>query len=245
MKFYKLAAAMIVLSLSTSSFAANKKDLDDDYNANDYDSAYYENEGRIMVKIRGSGLISHAKQKGLPAPTSRRGKAAPQGSSSFITNGYGVEAATVLFFGDNFGAELSTGVQVYRTSKTAIGQVGYNYSDTAVPGKRKNIYGIPVNLTLQWHFAPFGAIRPYVGGGYNGTYFIAKAQEYKIKSTTGPVIQAGVDFVMTDDTVLSLDVKKVYISPRVSYKSSFIPSSVSGKVPINPWVISAGLGWKF
>lgn len=244
MKFYKFAAAMVVLSLSTSSLAA-KKDVDDDYNANDYDSAYYENEGRIMFKIRGAGILSNAKQKKLPAPTSIRGKASPQGNSSFITNGYGIETAAVIFFGDNLGAELSTGINMYKTSATAVGQVGHNYSNTAVQGKRKNIYGIPLNFTLQWHFAPFGAIRPYVGGGYNGTYFIAKAKEYKIKSTTGPIIQAGVDFVMTDDTVLSLDVKKVFISPRVTYKASFVRSAISSKVPINPLIISAGIGWKF
>lgn len=244
MKFYKIAAAMVILGLSTSSFAA-KKDLDDDYNANDYDSAYYENEGRVVFKVRGSGLISKAKQKGLPAPTSGRGKASPAGNSSFIENGYGIEGATVIFFGDNIGAELSTGLNVYNVSGSTIGQVGYNYSDSAAQGKKKRLYAIPLNLTMQWHFAPFGAIRPYAGAGYNGTYFITKAKEYKIKSTTGPLLQLGVDFVMTDDTLINVDVKKVWLKPKVSYKQSYVANTPKTTVPVNPLIISVGLGWKF
>lgn len=251
MKFYKIATAVVILGLSTSSFAA-KKDMDDDYNTNDYDSAYYENEGRVVFKIRASGIASNAKQKSLPAPTSNRGKASPQGNSAFIENGYGLEGATVIFFGDNVGAELSTGVNVYNVSSAAIGQVGYNYSDTAAQGKKKRLYSIPLNLTMQWHFAPFGAIRPYVGAGYNGTYFITTAKEYKIKSTTGPVVQLGVDFVMTDDALISLDVKKTFLKPKVSYKQSYLGTNSLGvantaraTVPVSPLVISVGLGWKF
>lgn len=245
MKFYKILTAMVILSLSTSSFALTK-DLDDDYDAKDYGSTSYEDEGMVVLKIRGSGIVSKAKQKALPAPTSNRGKASPAGNSSFIENGYGVEGATLIFFGDNIGAELSTGLNVYNASNSAVGEVGYNYSDTAVQGKRKRLYAIPLNLTLQWHFAPFGAIRPYAGGGYNGTYFITKAKEYKIKSTTGPILQLGVDFVMTDDTLINVDVKKLWLKPKVSYKRSYVDAnSVKTTVPINPLIISVGFGWKF
>lgn len=48
-------------------------------------------------------------------------------------------------------------------------------------------------LTAQYRVAPFGAIRPYVGGGLNGTYMYARSKAIKVNSGFGPVLQVGVD----------------------------------------------------
>jgi len=241
LKFYKLTTALIVLGLSTSSLAAAKAPVDYD---SDYDSGFYENEGRINLKLRAFGSITKAKQKNLPAPT--KSPVAP--NNHFLANGYGIEGATTLFFGDYVAAELGIGLGLYKVSSSTVANVGNNYSASPNQGKRHPLYNIPVTFIPQVHLAPFGAIRPYAGAGYSGVYFFTQAKEYRVKSTTGPVIQLGVDFVMTDDTMLNFYIKKYWITPRVTYKSGFLGANapfVSSKLPINPLVVSIGFGYKF
>ncbi|MBP7189870.1 MAG: OmpW family protein [Rickettsiaceae bacterium] len=112
--------------------------------------------------------------------------------------------------------------------------------------KRHLLMGIPLNLTLQYHIAPYGAIRPYVGIGGNFTYFTSKAKEYTVKPAYGMVLQAGVDIVMTDDTVISIDARYTKLAPKIRFKSSFLngAEAVSSKMKMDPFVISAGIGFK-
>lgn len=112
--------------------------------------------------------------------------------------------------------------------------------------KRHLLIGIPLNLTLQYHIAPYGAIRPYIGIGGNFTYFTSKSKEYIVRSAYGLVFQAGVDVVLTDDTLISIDAKFVKLSPKIKYKSSFLNGAdgVSSKMKMDPFVISAGIGFK-
>ncbi|MES2215661.1 MAG: OmpW family outer membrane protein [Pseudomonadota bacterium] len=234
----KILSCFIILGLSTSAFALDNA-------ADDYDSGYYENEGRILFKGRICGITSHGKQKGLPAPTSAAGRASPRANSYLIANGFGAEGATTLFFGDNIAAELGLGFNLYKVASPAVSAIAYNYGNGAQPGKRKQIYAIPLTFTMQYHIAPFGAIRPYVGGGYGGSYLFSKAREFKVKSAHGAVGQVGVDLVMTTDITFNLDVKKYSLSPTISYKTNVVGTNLSPKVKIDPWVISVGMGMKF
>ena len=235
----KIALCSIgVMLLSTTAFAKQQD--------NDYDANYYTDEGRINFKIRGLGSITGTKVPAMPPPTSIRGIAAPQKNHRLMADGMGIEGVTDLFFGDNVAAEFGLGLVLYKTSLSALKAAAYNYSNTADVAKKKNIYAIPATLTLQYHIAPFGAIRPYVGGGYSGTYFVSKAQQLKVSNAHGKVFQAGVDFVMTDDALINLDIKKYSLAPKVTYKRSIIDSgvTVAPKVKMNPTVISIGVGVK-
>ncbi len=134
----------------------------------------------------------------------------------------------------------SSGTEV-ATTTTISGSYPPSYNT-----KRHLLMGIPLNLTLQYHIAPYGAIRPYVGIGGNFTYFTSKAKEYTVKPAYGLVLQAGVDIVMTDDTVISIDMKYTKLAPKITFKSSFLngADAVSSKMKMDPFIISAGLGFK-
>ncbi|MGV2432784.1 MAG UNVERIFIED_CONTAM: OmpW family protein [Rickettsiaceae bacterium] len=167
---------------------------------------------------------------------------------SFFTNGYGLTGASTVFFTDHVAAELSAGVYVLRTSNSAINNAQYNYGNSGTQMKRKDVYGVPLDLTLQFHVAPFGAIRPYVGAGYNGTYMYVQSRQFKIGHTHGPVLQAGLDFVMNDDSVINIDVKRYSWSPKVTYTDGFLGARTgakSGRVKFEPVVVSLGFGLKF
>ena len=126
--------------------------------------------------------------------------------------------------------------------------ISNNYAATATNNKKKNIYAVPMSLIMQYHIAPYGAIRPYVGAGYQYTWMLSKAKQFTMESAHGYALQAGVDFAMTDDTMITVDVKRYQLVPKVKFKGSFLgtpPGTMTTKVNINPVIISAGIGWKF
>jgi outer membrane protein len=238
----KLLSSITILCFATSAFTSTSYA---ENVADDYDSNYYQEEGSILFKVRGSGVFSKGKLGGLPAPTSTKGKASPAKIGNFISNGYGVEGSTTVFFSKNIAGELGLGLMNYKTSASAISGVGYNYSNNPTMSKRKDIYAVPMVLTLQYHVAPYGAIRPYVGAGYQYTYMLSKSQQFIMNSAHGYVLQGGVDFALTDDTVISLDVKRYQLTPKVTFKPAFLGRSLSSNAKINPIIVSVGLGWKF
>lgn len=112
-------------------------------------------------------------------------------------------------------------------------------------GKRKSLYMIPLTVTGQYHIAPFGAIRPYIGVGYHGAYFINKSKGCTVKNGHGAVLQLGVDLYAKDDTLINLDIKQYFLNTEVNYKSPLVKKSVSSKVKFNPLMIAIGVGFRF
>jgi outer membrane protein len=233
---YLLIASTIFLA-SGNTFASESK-------GTDYYPDYYENEGNLLFKLRGFYASASAKNSNLPAPTNA-GAASP---GALIQNGLGFDTATSFFFTNNFAVELSLGVIYYNVKGSALDAIFTNYGrGTNNNKKKKNIYTIPASATLQYHIAPYGAIRPYVGGGFHGTYMSTQAKQFKIRNGYGAVLQAGVDFIGKDDTVINFDVRQFFLKSRINYKSNFLNtrSDVSSKIKLNPVLISVGVGFKF
>jgi outer membrane protein W len=74
-----------------------------------------------------------------------------------------------------------------------------------------------------------------------------QAKQFKIRNGYGAVLQAGVDFIGKDDTVINFDVRQFFLKSRINYKSNFLNtrSDVSSKIKLNPVLISVGVGFKF
>ena len=101
---------------------------------------------------------------------------------------------------------------------------------------------LPINVTAQYHFMPSARIRPYVGAGLNYTRFsdidILGGAVDLDSDSFGPVLQAGVDWALTDRWMINLDVKRIWISTDAS-------GAASGGVDVDPWVYGIGVGFKF
>jgi outer membrane protein len=237
----KILNALAIVCLSTTAFSGSSLAGDD------YDSNYYKDEGSILFKVRGSAILTKGKFKGLPA----RRNPAPNANAAIsvpglVSNGYGIDASTSVFFTNNIALELGLGIQDYKTSASSVSAISNNYSSKPTNNKKRNVYAVPMSLIMQYHIAPFGAIRPYVGAGWQYTWMLSKSQQFAISSAHGYALQAGVDFAMTDDTVISIDVKRYQLAPKVKFKRSLLGTSeMTTKVNINPVIISAGIGWKF
>jgi len=101
---------------------------------------------------------------------------------------------------------------------------------------------MPVNLLLQYHFAPEAGLRPYIGAGGNYTRF------YEVnllggladvdRDRFGPVAQAGFDIPWGKTVLLNVDAKKIWLDTDVS-------GVATGNVKVDPWVYGVGVGFKF
>ncbi|WP_341787314.1 OmpW family outer membrane protein [Rickettsia endosymbiont of Cantharis rufa] len=238
----KIGIALLVSCVSISSFA--KRMYDDIDPAPDYDSTpYYENEGSLVFKVRLGGVFSDAKQKGLPTPTAPQ----PVTVGSIAKNGYGGDASTTIFFNNYLATELSLGFNALRTKYTSLASVAHNYGiDNVKLGKNKPIYMIPATITGQFHIAPYGGIRPYIGVGYHGSYMLTQATGLKIRNGHGAVGQIGIDFYAKDDTLVNIDVRQFFLNPKLEYKPNLVGNkTVTSKVKLNPLIVSVGIGFNF
>ncbi|WP_425363336.1 OmpW family outer membrane protein [Candidatus Tisiphia endosymbiont of Hybos culiciformis] len=236
----KLGIFLLVSCTSISSFANDS--VNNDAVGKDYDADYYENEGNLVFKMRAIGIKSSAKQTDLPDATAKD----PISIGSFAENGYGLEASTSIFFANNVAAELSLGFDLLRNKNINLKNVAYNYGTNPEDvGKRKPLYMIPITVTGQYHIASFGGIRPYIGAGYHGVYFINKSKGCTVRNGHGAVLQVGVDLYAKDDTLINLDVKQYFLDTTVDYKSPLVRKPVSSKVKFNPLMIAIGVGFRF
>lgn len=235
MKIYKhLTIAALILSMSNA--MAKTSDFDETF----YDD---EEEGRLVTKVRLMGGQFHSKQKKFPASANNN---PIKKNEELFGHMVGAEASTALFFTDNLATELSLGIGAMKNRK--LTNIVSNYSDSASkkPGITSKTWVVPIALTMQYHIAPFGAISPYVGVGGHYTFIHTKAAEYKLKNTYGLAAQIGLDFVMKDDKIINIDVKKLFATMKPSYKSSFMGTGKGFKTTMkaDPLIIGVGFGLK-
>ncbi len=202
------------------------------------DDSDYNKEGRLTVKLRlGGAFAKEAKITGIPLKENKK----------IIKNGFGLEGASIIFFNDYLATELFMGLNVYKIDKVFIKNIAEYYSNDIGTSIKGSLYSIPLGLNLQYYIAPFGAIRPYVGGGYH-VNFLFSTNKYFSKNMQnnygyGGILQTGVDFVFKDDTTIGVDIKKYWLSSKMKYKS--LADNIKSKLQINPVIIALSFGYNF
>lgn len=114
---------------------------------------------------------------------------------------------------------------------------------------------LPATLTAKYHLAGMGPIKPYVGAG--PALFIvfdenpgATAQalgvdKVKMSNSLGLALQGGVDIALGSNGYgISLDAKKYFIKPTASFYAGGA-KVLETRHDLDPWVISAGLSYRF
>ena len=235
-KFVQKFTLMVILILSGNVLANN---------THQYNS--YEDEGDLLFKIRGFYHIIDGDLSRLPTPNLNT--ISPK---EFASNGYGFDASFTYFFNHHIATELFAGLGVSKIKKTALSKAAEAYGDgTSKFNNNKNMYFIPFGGTVQYHIAPFGAIRPYVGAGYHASFISSRSKLFKISSGHGAILQMGVDFVSKDDMVFTIDIRQFFLKTKMKFKGDILSTapnsnlSRSGNLKLNPLIISAGIGFKF
>ena len=153
-----------------------------------------------------------------------------------ISNSAVPELDISYFFTKNIAVELILGVTPHNVKGAGV-----------LAGARiGSAWLLPPTLTLQYHFTDFGAFKPYVGVGVNYTvFFNEKAKggfaSFDLKDSFGLALQGGFDYMIDQHWGINVDVKKIFLEPKVKVNNGLI----SGKVKIDPWLIGAGVTYKF
>lgn len=147
----------------------------------------------------------------------------------------------------NFGIELILG--------TAEHDV-FGEGSLAALGKIADVDVLPPTLLFQYHFAPNGTIRPYVGAGVNFTLFYDEtassgfetaaggSSNVDLDESVGLAGQVGVD-IGSGDWFFNIDLKYIQIDTTATITTPGALGTVDVDVDINPIVLGVGFGRKF
>jgi len=114
---------------------------------------------------------------------------------------------------------------------------------------------IPATLTAKYHFGDGTGFKPYVGAG--PTYFIfvdekagstaqaLGATRQKMNDKVGFALQAGFDLPLDDKGLgLSVDAKRYFVTTTARWYAGQT-ELLRTRHKIDPWVISAGIAYRF
>lgn len=173
---------------------------------------------------------------------------APQGTDAIYTTAganTGLRADTkydimptigvTYFLTDNWAVEAIAGTTKHKIKATGPGV------DVAV----KDVWVLPPVVTLQYHFAPKSRISPYVGAGVNYMLFYSGSDKngfnLKVDDGFGAALQAGVDIATQGRWTVNLDAKKIFFHTDAHDPTKGLKT----RVTLDPWVLSAGVGYRF
>lgn len=137
------------------------------------------------------------------------------------------------FFTDNFAAELILAATPHDVSLSGTGKI-------------TELWVLPPTLTFQYHHH-MGAFKPYVGVGVNYTIILDSDGTAAIggvdswEDAFGFAVQFGFDYALDDRWSLNFDVKKIWLNLDAKVTAAGTKASVD----LDPWVIGAGLGYRF
>ncbi len=152
-----------------------------------------------------------------------------------------IPAATLTyFFTDNLAVELFCCFAKHEVDATG---------SIAALGEIADTWIFPPALTAQYHFNSGGKFKPYVGVGVQYIAFFDEgeganllgASSVDIDDALGFTLQAGLDYSLGNGWYLNADVKKTWIDTEVNW----VGTGVQGDVDLDPWIVSAGVGYRF
>lgn len=170
----------------------------------------------------------------------------PAGSQTSATDSYVPTVAIEYFISPDFSIETICCVTPHDVrGEGAI--AGAELIDNAII--------LPATVTAKYHFDLGGGIKPYLGAG--PTYFMIfsedvgadaaalGATDVDLSDELGFVLQAGLDVPLNDNGLgLSLDAKRYFVGTTATFSADDVVA-LQTKHDLDPWVVSAGLGFRF
>lgn len=114
---------------------------------------------------------------------------------------------------------------------------------------------LPATVTLKYHADLGGGFKPYLGAG--ATHFFIFGEEVgtgaaalgatsvNLSDEFGLVVQAGLDVPLNDNGLgLTIDAKRYFVDTTASFRAGNTVA-LRTEHSLDPWVISAGLSYRF
>jgi outer membrane protein len=176
-----------------------------------------------------------------------------------ISNAFVPELDITYFFAKDFSAELILGTSRHtvKTQGSDLSAIGAGVNASVDLGK---VWLLPPTLTLQYHLPTATPFKPYVGAGANYTIFYgvnkgSVVQDISYKNKFAFAAQAGVDYDISKNLFLNLDLKKLLLSTKATVNAANLTpagnpalapvlGSINADVKINPWIVGFGIGYR-
>ena len=170
----------------------------------------------------------------------------PVGTQSKADDNVTPTVAIEYFVADNVSLETIAGV----TQHDVNGRGALNGATLVSDAKI-----VPATLTLKYHFGQDGGVRPYIGAGPSYFIFIDEkpgattkalgATRQKMGDKFGAALQAGIDIPVNDKGLaLSIDAKRYFLRPTATWYAG-TTEVLKTRHKLDPWVISAGVAFRF
>lgn len=198
-------------------------------------------DGKIQIKVLGTAVLPDGKITKkttdiVPLP----GTLQTEASDNYVPT-----VAVEYFVSPNISVETICCLTEHHVSGT-----------TGLPGAElvANAKLIPATVTAKLHL-PLGPIKPYVGGGMIYFWWVDSkpgaatiplgVTKTTLSSEVGVVVQGGVDIAVGDNGLgLTLDAKKYFVNTTARwYAGNTLAIETEHK--LDPWVLSAGLSYRF
>ena len=114
---------------------------------------------------------------------------------------------------------------------------------------------LPATVTAKYHFIMDGGFKPYVGGGVTHFFIFDEevgsdaaslgATDVDLSDEFGFVVQAGFDVPINDRGLgFSVDAKRYFVDTTATFRAGSA-TALQTEHALDPWVISAGLSYRF
>lgn len=162
----------------------------------------------------------------------------------------GVTVEDGLALGASFTYMLDSNLGIEVLAATPFSHDVEGEGSIAGLGKIAEVKHLPPTVSLQYHFASQGALRPYVGAGINYTTFFDEEGQgafnganVSLDDSWGWAVQAGLDYDLNDQWFLGGSLYYMAIDTTATIEAGADTYEVD--VDINPWVVMLGGGVRF
>ncbi len=159
------------------------------------------------------------------------------GGSAQAGDAIAPEADLSYYFTDYVSAELIAATTQHKLSHNAAGPLGRTWV-------------LPPTLTVQYHPMPHNQFSPYVGAGLNYSIFYGEDSAngngvtgLDVDGGVGYALQAGADYWLDEHWGVNFDVKKLFLN--VDAKMNVGGTPVTADVDLDPWIVGAGVSYRF
>jgi len=196
----------------------------------------FAKEGDVLVRARAIVVAT---------PVYKAAVSGINGSKLGVGNSVMPEVDFTYMATNHIGAELIVATTKHNVSgRGTISGLG-DVADTWV---------LPPTLTAQYHFAPDGKIRPYLGAGINYSIFYSSkalpslngalgTTKVKLDDSVGYAVQAGLDIPVGKRVFVNFDIK--YIDMKTTARLTSGATLRTARVNIDPIVVGTGIGIRF
>jgi outer membrane protein len=206
-------------------------------------AAAAQQAGDVQVKVMGTAVLPDGKITRVAVDT----LSLPAGTQTRADDNYVPTLAVEYFVSPDISLETICCVTQHDVTGTGPLAGAGLVSDANI---------VPATLTAKYHFGAPGGIRPYVGAG--PTYFIfidegpgatvsaLGATRQTLSDSLGVALQAGIDVPVNDSGLsLSIDAKRYWVSTTARWFNAAGTTILQTRHAIDPWVLSAGIAYRF